>query len=95
MLTTPVFASRDGATLVNTMGGKCDDVLRRGFLSRPRIRTDGDDTRRLTWIEGDTSGESISSVKDRGAEFRVSSYRCRKCGFIELYAIEPQGSFSF
>ena len=90
------FCSSDWVVLVNITCCKCSDLLQRGFLYHPRVRGDGGDMRSLTWIEGDTPSESISSVRDRGAvQYRITTYRCRKCGYIELYAIEPQESFSY
>lgn len=90
------FCGNDWAALVNTACCKCGGLLHRGFLYRPHASGMSGDMRGLTWIEGDSPGESMSSVRERGAiQYRVTTYRCRKCGYIELYAIEPQDSFSY
>jgi RNase P subunit RPR2 len=90
------FCSSDGAAVVNTTCSKCGDSLKGGFLYRPHVRGVAGDMRGLTWIEGDSPGESISAVRERGAvQYRVTTYRCQKCGYLEIYAIEQQESFSY
>ncbi|MBV9209001.1 MAG: hypothetical protein JOZ52_00145 [Acidobacteria bacterium] len=70
--------------------------MQRGFLYHPNVRGVGGDMRRLMWIEGDSPGESIMDVRDRNAiQYRVTTYRCQRCGYLEIYAVEPQESFSY
>jgi len=90
------FCSMDRAVLVDTTCRKCGDLMRRGFLYRPHVRGIGGDMRGLTWVEGDSPDESISDVRERDAiQYRVTTYRCQKCGYLEIYAVEPQDSFSY
>lgn len=90
------FCGHDWAMLVNTACDKCGGHMKRGFLYRPHVNGMGGDMRGLTWIEGDTPGESIMDVRERGAiQYRITTYRCQKCGHLEIYALEPQECFCY
>ncbi|MCA1815955.1 MAG: PF20097 family protein [Acidobacteria bacterium] len=92
------FCGSDGTPLVarpevpaTAPCAKCGTQMRRGFLYRTNSQRLSGDMRYLTWLEGDSPDENIQDVHRRGAtQFRLTSYRCPACGYVELYAVEPQ-----
>jgi len=69
--------------------GKCGSEMEVGFLVD---RTDNSDYV-LRWVEGEPVNANLlgmqlkSVVTQERRDFGVRSLRCKRCGFVELYAV--------
>lgn len=67
---------------------RCGGRLVRGFLPD---YDHGAPAKSLTWVEGAEAKRRWWGRTVKGQpRFGVEAYRCRDCGRLELYAIEPE-----
>ena len=64
----------------------CESSMEPGYIAD---RGHGNVTTVAKWI-GDAPDTHWYGLKTRGHDkFPLSAYRCRKCGYVELRAVEP------
>ena len=63
---------------------KCNGSMVKGFLPVPESTVVP-----TYWVEGQLEKNFFGSVKTQDRDiYRVFAYRCRSCGFMEVYAQE-------
>ena len=70
---------------------KCSSAMSEGFIAD---RTHHSTAAVPIWVEGRPEGSIWTGLKLRGkARTDIATWRCRRCGFLELYAVdEPSPS---
>ncbi len=65
--------------LMSTECPKCQGVLEEGFMpDRP-----DDKVFPAIWVEGNPG---YKEIEKKGRKYRIQSYRCMSCGYMESYA---------
>ena len=68
---------------------KCGGEIVDGYLVD---RGDSHQEALPSWIEGEPQKGWLGGLKTRHKKrLEVTTWRCRKCGFLESYALEPAG----
>ncbi|MBL8228210.1 MAG: hypothetical protein JNL98_07025 [Bryobacterales bacterium] len=66
---------------------KCGASMEQGFVMD---KDDHGSIRQARWLQGKFESSIWTGAKTAGRDcYAVVSYRCLKCGFLEMYAKEP------